>query len=318
MKVSVIIPCYNAASYIRESVISILNQTYKDLEIIICDDSSTDRSYQILTSINDPRIILIKNDRNIGYLRTVNKLFKTTSGSYIAFQDADDISHHFRIESQLQAINLKRLDLVGTNFKIINHRGKVIRSVDKVLEDPDLIKVQLLNSNQFQKPSILFRREILDRVGGYREDFLRLKNISEDYDWLLRIDEAGFRMGNINYKEPLYYYRSVPTAMTKGFNRIEQLFGERIAQYLARQRRTGKPDSIERNDYNDLVEKIAEWKAPYLNDPSKFYIERAAHLMYCGLTFQAIQFSWKACLKSRFSFLSIRTLLYCLRKNIVL
>ena len=92
-RVSVIIPVFNAEKYIKKSLISILKQTYNNLEILIYDDGSTDSSWDIVSSIEDTRIKLFQHEKNQGYVKTINKLFELANSDYIAFQDADDISH---------------------------------------------------------------------------------------------------------------------------------------------------------------------------------------------------------------------------------
>ena len=83
---------YNAAKYLREAVESILNQTFSDFEFIIIDDKSTDDSLNILLSYNDPRIVLILNNENVGLTKNLNIGIKKARGEFIARMDADDIS----------------------------------------------------------------------------------------------------------------------------------------------------------------------------------------------------------------------------------
>ena len=209
--ISVVIPVYNAEAYIESSLKSICDQTERNLEILVCDDGSTDLSYEKILEIKDARIRVLRNKQNIGYLKTINLLFANAKGDFIAFQDADDISDKRRLEIQLTELDRNpEVSLIGSNFSIINEKGKTIRKCE-VLTDRTAIHKQLKVRNPFQKPSILFRRKIYDTIGGFREEFLKLKNISEDFDWLLRASML-FHFANVNYKRPLYHYRSVSSA----------------------------------------------------------------------------------------------------------
>jgi glycosyltransferase involved in cell wall biosynthesis len=307
--VSVIIPVFNAEEFLAESLNSIINQTYKDLEIIICDDKSTDRSLETLKKNSDSRIRIIKNEINIGYLRTINKLLDQANGGFIAFHDADDVSHPDRILSQVTFLNANSdISLVGTNFNVIDSKGKVIHHKSVQHTDPIFIKQNLISGNLFQKPSVLFRREILREVGGFREEFLKLGNISEDYDWLLRISER-FLLSNVNGDMPLYSYRSVVTAMSKKYESIDQHIGHKLAQFLANERRQFGTDSIINNDYTSLIIEKEKMRLPYINDRSLFYFEKAESHKYYGLTHQALVFSFKAIMIDPYKWRNIRCML---------
>lgn len=103
-KISVIMAAYNVADYIEDSIYSILNQTHHNLELIIVDDCSTDNTVEIIESIKDPRILLIKLPENKGTYYARNVGIKRTTGKYIAFQDGDDLSYPQRLEVQLDAL----------------------------------------------------------------------------------------------------------------------------------------------------------------------------------------------------------------------
>ncbi|MCV9388808.1 glycosyltransferase family 2 protein [Reichenbachiella ulvae] len=316
MKVSVIIPVYNADRFIQKSIESILNQTHRNIEVIICNDCSTDLTKDILGKISDFRVTTYENKQNKGYQRTINFLFTKATGDVIAFQDADDISHPKRFEQQLAILDQENLDLIGTNFCIINEKDEIIQAKVPVLSDPKHIKDNLIHSNLFQKPSILFKTSILDKIGGYRLELLKFGIISEDYDWLLRICEAGFRMGNVNYKEPLYKYRSVSTAMTKGFNNANQFLGHEIVRFLAKERSSLGIDSLTSNNIERLTSYIKELKTPFTQDPSFFHRKKAENLMYSGLYSAAIANAWKGVKKRPSNFQNWRTLQYCIRKTL--
>ncbi len=313
--ISVIIPCYNAEKFVLDSISSILNQSFSDLEVLVIDDCSTDNTLNILKSISDPRLEVHTNSENLGYLKTINKLLTLANGDFIAFQDADDLSHINRLRLQIDyMLSNPSISILGTNFSVINSQGQEIRR-SHVEENNLLIKQILLERNPFQKPSIMFRRQVYDVIGGYREEFLSFKNISEDYDWLLRASKH-FNFGNINGNEPLYHYRMVSTAMTKDFNDIEQLFGHKIALFLHEQRLSGEKDSIERGNLDEVMYYIDCLKKPYLDDPSLFYHVKISYLLYGKLNKEAAKCGLDL-LKSRPSLRNLKLLLYTIKMWII-
>lgn len=311
--ISVILPVYNAEKYLEASINSILNQSCKRLDLIICDDNSTDSSTKIIQKYRDPRIVIIKNETNIGYLKSINKLLKLCRNELIAFQDADDISHPQRLELQSDYLNKSGLDITGTNYALITKSNKILRKVN-VESRENKLKQLIQSQNPFMKPSIMFKKHVYDQIGGFREQLAKFNIISEDYDWLLRASLL-FHLGNLNHKDPLYFYRSSPKAMSKNFNTIDQLFGHEICQYLYKQRVLTGTDDIDNSNYSRIRELIDRLKIPYLEDPSKYYTERAESLMYFGLQNQAIIHALKGVAKN-FNFRNLRTLQYCLRKSI--
>ena len=100
-KVSVIIPVHNSSKYIQECINSVINQTYKNLEIIVIDDKSTDNSVEIIKSIRDKRIKSIELKENVGAALARNKGIELSTGDYICFLDSDDYWYHKKIEKQL-------------------------------------------------------------------------------------------------------------------------------------------------------------------------------------------------------------------------
>lgn len=314
--VSVIIPVYNAAPYVRASLQSIVEQDYQNLEILVCDDASTDTTRCILDSISDHRIRLYRNDANLGYLRSINFLVSQSVGDFICFQDADDISHPKRIKIQVEELlNRPSLGFLGTNYAVISPEGKTLVQ-NNVETEQQKLKMLLQTSNPFQKPSILFRREVYNVIGMYREEFLQWGNISEDFDWILRASEV-FDPGNVNFRSPLYLYRSVPTAMTKKIGDVNQFFGHAIALKLHRERMAGRKDSIQRGDLESIMDFISELRRPYELDQSLFHHRRAEALMYAGLRFEALRQAMHAVAKKPLRRASYRLLQYCIRKTLV-
>ena len=119
--ISVIMSVYNGEKYIKESIHSILEQTYNNFEFIIVDDNSKDSTIHILNSFLDPRIKLIKNSRRLGQARSLNKAIIKSKGKYLARQDHDDISVVDRLMNQVRFMEkYPKIGLLGSNGTLIN------------------------------------------------------------------------------------------------------------------------------------------------------------------------------------------------------
>ena len=125
--ISVLMPAYNAATYIAQAIDSILQQTFRDFELIIVNDGSTDRTEDIVLSYQDNRIRYFKNDGNKGLIYTRNKLVELSSANFIAFLDSDDLSMNTRLERQYAKFAAdERLSFVSTSFYMINEYGEIV------------------------------------------------------------------------------------------------------------------------------------------------------------------------------------------------
>ena len=120
-KISVIMSAFNCENTIEKSINSILNQTYENFEFLIADDNSTDHTSEIIKNMkkNDSRIMFYQNTKNIGLTKSLNKLLSISSGSFIARQDADDVSMNHRLETQLAKLNELDLDFITSRAQII-------------------------------------------------------------------------------------------------------------------------------------------------------------------------------------------------------
>lgn len=194
--VSVLMPVYNAGSFIGEAIYSLLGQTYPFFEIILIDDHSTDHSVEIIGSFNDPRLRLFRNDRNMGITASLNKGLSLAQHELIARMDADDICHPLRLEKQV-AYMMAHPDcaMVSTWVRIINEEGQYIRT--------EGTRQQYLYYNLFFEcciyhPTIMLRKTLLEKAGNYRLPY------AEDFELFQRISRQ-FRIGGID--EPLLDYR---------------------------------------------------------------------------------------------------------------
>jgi len=168
-KVSFILSCYNSQNTISKSIESLLNQTYKNIEILLLDDGSTDNTYKICSDYerNNSQIVLFRNEVNIGLTKSLNFLYKKASGDFIARQDGDDYSHKERIEKQLNFIINNNLDGCTTRAQIIGTK-KVIPKLSRLLPVGFVLKYK----NPFIHGSLLLKKEILFNNNGYDERFV--------------------------------------------------------------------------------------------------------------------------------------------------
>ena len=129
-KVSILMPMYNSEKYIKESINSILNQEYKNFELIIVDDGSIDSSIEIVKEYNDSRIKLYENIENKGLPYTRNKLLSLATGEYIALFDSDDIALKNRIKAQVEFLEKnKNIDIKDEQLLL-----KIIKRLKKLRE----------------------------------------------------------------------------------------------------------------------------------------------------------------------------------------
>lgn len=160
-KVSVIMAVYNTEKYLRESIESILNQSLKELELIIINDNSTDSSLEIIKNYLkiDKRIILINNKKNLGSASSRNKGLIVARGKYIAILDSDDIAFNHRLMFQYNFLeNNKNIFLIGSSWMNINEKG-IERSIVKNHFSAKKIKVNLPYKSMIHQPTVMFRNE---------------------------------------------------------------------------------------------------------------------------------------------------------------
>ncbi len=158
--ISVIMPVYNAQTYLRECIDSVLNQTFADFEFIIIDDCCTDSTATILSSYNDARIKIFKNETNLGLTKSLNRAIELAQGKYIARMDADDICLPTRFEKQFQLLEAKpQIGLCGTWYENFGDRNGIARYNTTHNE----IVLGLLYQSQFCHPTVMMRKEILDK-----------------------------------------------------------------------------------------------------------------------------------------------------------
>lgn len=176
-RVSVIVPMYNAAAFLGATVDSILVQTYKDFELLLIDDCSTDATLELAYSFSDPRIRVIKNSKNQGAGATRNKGIELAQSTYIAFCDADDIMLPDRLEKQLSFMEQHSdIDICGSFVKLINENGDIIGKYTFPTEHNEIavemfLRCAFQQSTAFIRRSRLVHNDLRYKENHYAEDF---------------------------------------------------------------------------------------------------------------------------------------------------
>ena len=212
--ISVLIPVYNVEDFVKEAIQSILSQTYKNIEIIVVDDCSTDNTYKIVHDLSrlDQRIKLYRNPINSKIVKTLNFALTKAKGEFVARMDGDDISAPERLEKQLKfLLDNPNFDLVGCHLTTINEEGEIIGS-QKMPISQNVIKKTIKLVSPVSH-IWLARKKVYDLLNGYRDI-----PGAEDYDFLLRMYSEGLLFTNLNSFEYFVRIRNGNTMSTIGFN----------------------------------------------------------------------------------------------------
>jgi len=181
--VSVLLCVYNEEKYILKSINSILEQTYTNWELIIIDDGSTDSTSDILLSLTDPRIYVLRQN-NMGLTRSLNTAAKLAKGSLLARQDADDISHKDRFQLQVKLFqNNPDVILASTDTIWIDQDGAVMDRRKAPLSRLHAIKKMAVLTNPYVHGSLMFQKIAFDAISGYNEDL----STTQDFDLIIRM-----------------------------------------------------------------------------------------------------------------------------------
>lgn len=200
-KITVIMSVKNGAKTLKRCINSIINQTFQEWEFIICDDGSSDNTYNILLeySRRDARIRLLKNNESRGLAYSLNKCIAASNSNILARQDADDYSDSNRFEIQYEFVKSHpEYAIVGTCWYNVDEKGKKVECFVKCNPTAkDMIK-----SGQFLHPSWMMRKDEISKVGYYTVNKYTMR--SQDYHLMMKIFSIG--METYNIQKCLYYY----------------------------------------------------------------------------------------------------------------
>lgn len=190
--VTVLIPAYNAGTFLRPAVDSILSQTFTDFECLVIDDGSTDGAVSALSGVTDPRLRIELNPRNLGLIATLNRGLELARAPLLARMDADDLAMPTRLQLQVSEFQARpELALLGTCATMIDAHGREFGLIDVVQSRQDIVK-GILRHNVFVHPSVMMRTNIVRSLGGYSESAPQ----AEDYALWLRF-ALEYEVGNL-------------------------------------------------------------------------------------------------------------------------
>jgi glycosyltransferase involved in cell wall biosynthesis len=210
-KISIVMSAKDAQRTITDSINSILLQSFNNFELLIMDDASTDNTAEIISQFaaKDSRVKIFTNKINLGLTASLNILIKNSSGEFIARQDSDDVSFPERLKNQMDYIYLKNLD--GCTTKAVSIQdGKIIHSKSTLVPNKLLLKFK----NPFIHGSLLIRKEVMNEINNYNEDFY----YSQDYKLFTDLIKSGYKIKILN--KILYSLNTVDNIST--LNRAQQ------------------------------------------------------------------------------------------------
>lgn len=200
--ISILMGIYNCSDTLEEAVQCIVNQTYENWELIMCDDCSLDDTYEVAKKLaeQEPRIVLIRNEKNMTLAPTLNKCLAVARGTYIARMDGDDCCDKQRLEKELEFLEKnKEFSLVSCQMLLFDSEG-VYRTISHMCEPQ---KKDFPERSQFCHAGCMMKTNVMRALGGYSEEKSRKR--VEDYDLWVRLYHAGYR--GYNLQEPLYAMR---------------------------------------------------------------------------------------------------------------
>jgi glycosyltransferase involved in cell wall biosynthesis len=211
-RLTILMPVYNGEQFLRETMDSVLNQTYSDFLFLIINDGSTDSSEDIIKSYSDPRIIYRKNEKNLGLVSTLNKGIDLVETEFLARMDADDLWAETKLEKQIKLLDSRpEVGICGTSIhKFGAFEGDFIFPVEN-----DGLKVGFLFYCCMSHPSIVYRMSFLKESGiRYRVDYFP----AEDYKmWIDCLEKTQI----YNIPEVLVYYRQHSSQITQDSNALQ-------------------------------------------------------------------------------------------------
>ena len=228
-KISVVMPVYNGEKYLKESIESILNQSFNDFELLIINDKSIDRTEEIIKECagKDDRIRLIQNQNQKGLPGALNTGLAAARGYYIARADADDINRPYRLKMEYEFLETHpQICIVGGGYAPFNENGHRMN----IFHPASSIEIawRFISNTYFCHPSVMFRREIIEDIGGYpdvgAEDFAFFSKIVRQYRC------ANLKKILIQYREHQTNYSI--TAKDRVRESVKNTFKENYLYYM--------------------------------------------------------------------------------------
>ena len=239
-KVSIVLPTYNGAKYIRQSIDSCLNQTYKNIELIIVDDGSTDETPEIIKSYQDERIKYLRHDKNRGLPNALNTGFANATGEYLTWTSDDNYYDEEAIGKMLSFLIDKNCSFVYCDYYVFKENDHSNLNIVKL---PD---IPALETHNDIGTCFLYSTRIKEAIGEYDDEAF----LGEDYDYWIRISKQ-FSMCHI--AEALYYFRTHSKSLS-----VSRFYEVRIANILVRM----KNEIVDVNQAVDFLVSLIARKYP--------------------------------------------------------
>jgi glycosyltransferase involved in cell wall biosynthesis len=264
-KITVLMPAYNAVKYIREAIMSVLEQTYRNFELLIINDGSTDDTISVVLSFKDPRIVLVDQDHH-GVAQALNTGLRLADTYYVARFDADDICMPDRLEKQFNFLeDHPDYLLVGSDAEYILEEGDFLFSFKCIAHSNEEVLRNMYVYCPFIHSSVMYKKDEVIKAGGYNAHAHHFE------DYLLWTGLA--KMGKMqNLREPLIKVRFNPASVTID----EKWRGERFRQL---KRAATTRGSITKEEGDELLAIIKK------QDIGK--IKEGAYHALCGKKFLA-------------------------------
>lgn len=213
--VSILLATYNSEDFIREALDSILSQTYRNLEIVLCDDASSDGTVSILKEYQkrDKRIKIIENKKNLGISLNMNNGIKACNGKYIAILDGDDWAYPYRVEEQVNLMEENPKVVLCSGYMDICDEKLNVKTTRKYPLTNKEIRKAIVRYNPISHPASMWRTSELKKTDLYSEKF----PIARDYDLIVRISGFG-------------EYRNIDKSLIKYRVREKSETGKRVRQ----------------------------------------------------------------------------------------
>jgi glycosyltransferase involved in cell wall biosynthesis len=195
--VSIVMPIWNGQRYLSESILSVLNQTYDNFELILVDDASSDSTPEIISKFSkvDSRIRVFTNQNNLKLPASLNVGFRESLGEWLTWTSDDNLLETDCVEKLLKQALETNTHFVFSDYQVINSEGEIL-SINKT--GPG----ELIYLENTVGACFLYHRTVADKVGAYAED----KFMFEDYDYWVRVRKAGFNLEHVSKIHP-YRYR---------------------------------------------------------------------------------------------------------------
>jgi glycosyltransferase involved in cell wall biosynthesis len=231
-RVSVVIPAYNAESFLPETLDSIAAQTYDDWEVVVADDASTDRTTEVVESLG-ARFGLVRSVLNEGPAGARNRALRQATGELVAFLDADDLFLPAYLERTVRMYDESssrggKVGIVSSDARLLGPSGTLERTYMELNGFPEDVTIAEMLVSNAVPPGALTHRGLVDEVGGFCSELFG----TEDYDLWLRILETGHRL--VSTREPLVVYRLRPGSVSSDLPRMARSLQLTYRRALAR------------------------------------------------------------------------------------